>query len=511
MTERLSGLVRWQRFGLAFVLGGLATLALPPYYLVFLLIPSLAVLLMLAMAAGNSRQAFWAGWWWGFGYFVFGLYWFANSLLVEPEKHAFLIPFAVTLIPAALAVYIGLVTALTRRFARGIADAIPLFTAFWLLAEWARAYLFTGFPWNLIGYGWTFSDAMIQPAAYIGIYGLSAITVFAAASWAFPAFPGRMRWLYPAAGMGLISALWLSGGMRLQDAGEKYVEGVKLRIVQANIQQHHKWQPEMRRKAVATYLQASSENVEAHEITHIIWPESAVAYLLNEEPTLQKAIGMAAPPGGALFTGALRSERQEEGWQVWNSIFVVNADGQIADYYDKGHLVPFGEYVPFREFLPIDKITEGTKDYASGPGPLLLQVDSLASPVLPQVCYEGVFPHWYTEEKRRPAFILNVTNDAWFGETSGPYQHMQMTRLRAVERGVPLVRAANTGISVITDAYGRIVAQTALNTYAVMDKKLPSALRERTVYTILGEGTTLGGITILLLLLTLYFRRFFKK
>lgn len=254
------------------------------------------------------------------------------------------------------------------------------------------------------------------------------------------------------------------------------VPGVRLRLVQANIDQRLKWQESERVNTLRKYLALSSQPG-AGPITHVVWPETALPYFLSTEPELLRVLAQVVPPGGLLLTGAVRADPPGTvPVQVWNSVHAIDDRGQVVATHDKFHLVPFGEYVPLRGILPIDKITPGASDFSAGPGPGTLVLPGLP-PVSPLVCYEAIFPGAVTARTgQRPQWLLNVTNDAWFGQSAGPHQHFASARLRAVEEGVPMVRVANTGISAVIDPYGRVLASLALGREGVLDAALPEAL-----------------------------------
>jgi len=264
--------------------------------------------------------------------------------------------------------------------------------------------------------------------------------------------------------------------------------------VQANIDQRLKWEESERVNTLKKYL-ALSTQAGAAPVTHVVWPETALPYFLSTEPELLRILAQVVPPGGMLLTGAVRVDPPTvRPQQVWNSVHAIDEQGRVVATYDKFHLVPFGEYVPLRNILPLDKITPGTSDFAAGPGPMTLIVPGLP-PVSPLVCYEAIFPGAVTPSSGpRPAWLLNVTNDAWFGDSAGPRQHFASARLRAIEEGLPLVRAANTGISAVVDPYGRVRAQLDLGRQGVIDSPLPEAL-PATLY------ARWGNAVLLLLLL----------
>ena len=492
----------WRRSALAFALGVLATLALPPAYILPVLIPAFSGLLWLVEGAAHRRHAgraaFAAGWWFGFGHFLVGFYWIGFALLVDAERWGWLAPLAVPGIAAPLAVFPGFATWLVwRAGARGVGAVLVLGVA-WTIAEWLRGHLFTGFPWNLIGYGWVWSDQMIQVAAVVGAYGLSLLTVVAAAMPAALPEPGRA----PRRALGTIlvclAIAWGGGALRLAlagPAGEDGVPGVRLRIVQANLDQARKWLPESRDGNLVRHIEMTRSAGFA-AISHVIWPETALTFFVAADPRRRRAVAVAVPPGGVVISGAPRFERDANGEvRYWNAIHAIDGGASVVATYDKFHLVPFGEYVPLRGILDVAKITHGRNDFSAGPGPRTLKLPGLP-PVSPLICYEAIFPGQVLDPEARPGWLLNLTNDAWFGESAGPYQHLASARVRAVEEGLPLVRAANTGISAVTDAYGRTIARLGLGRRGVLDTPLPRALGAPPPYARYGDG-----ILVLLLLL----------
>jgi apolipoprotein N-acyltransferase len=477
-----------RRIPLALALGAAAALAMPPFHAVYLLPVCFVGLIWLAESAPHRRAAFAVGWWFGFGHFCAGLYWVANAFMVEAELYGALAPFAVM----GLSIYLALfpaAAALAVWGRGGCPWAAPLALAgAWALGEWLRGWLFTGFPWNPLGSVWAFSDAMLQPAAWVGVFGLSLITAFAAAALAAlgtgPVTKGRAA---PAAvATLLLLGLWGAGALRLADAPAGDVAGVKLRIVQGNIPQKIKWQRNLREAHLASYLALSG--LYGGGATHVIWPETAVPFALNSDTRHREAAASAAPPGGALITGSVRTGTQAAPG-VWNSVLAIDQSARLIATYDKAHLVPFGEYVPLRGLLPFGKLTEGRGDFSSGPGPRSVTVPG-APPFSPLICYEAIFPAAVVGPGPRPRWLLNVTNDAWFGLSTGPRQHLVAARLRAVEEGLPLVRAANTGISAVIDANGRVRGRLGLDVKGVLDAPLPAAYDGPTVFGLTGRWLT---------------------
>jgi apolipoprotein N-acyltransferase len=476
-SRRVAGMTGWRRYGLAWILGALAALAFAPVYAVPILLVSFTGLVWQLGGVSSARAGFAVGWWFGFGYFVAGLYWIMFALLTEPEKFAWMIPFAISGLSGFLAIFIGLAALLTRLITpRGVGGILVL-AASWTAMEWARGILFTGFPWNPVGSVWAYSPTMMQFASVAGVYGLGLVTVaIAAAPAALISDRGR-RAPVLLAGVAL-AALWAGGTFRLADGPEMAPSAVTLRLVQANIAQNHKWRADLRARQFAQYLRLSGQpSADKTPPTHVIWPETAAPFFLGEAPRARQAMARVTPKGGALITGTLRSETGSgQARKIWNSLQAIDDQGVVlGGGYDKFHLVPFGEYVPLRAILSFSKITHGMTDFSAGPGPRTVRLGGLP-PFSPLICYEVIFPGAVVDSADRPDWILNVTNDAWFGISSGPHQHFASARMRAVEEGLPLVRAANTGISAVVDGYGRLKASLGLGLEGVVDAKLPPAL-----------------------------------
>ncbi len=495
--ERLANTVGrlrgWRRAVVALLLGALATLALPPFHIVPVLIPAFTGLLWMIGASRNHWSAAAVGWWFGFGHFLAGLYWVAIAFSVAGVA-LWAAPVAVHALAGVAALYPAVVAALTQLGGAEGVRGVVVFALLWTVGEWARGVLVMGgFPWNLIGYGWAFSEAMIQFAALTGVLGLSLITVLAAAmpaalATATGAAPARRApaWRGLAIVALVLAAIWAGGALRLAGASSDQVAGVRLRIVQANIAQHHKWREDLRADHLARHLELSASPAPV-PISHLIWPETASPYVLQRDPQALAALAAAAPAGGLLITGAIRTTPPDgTPFRIWNSLHAIDAGGAIRGTYDKFHLVPFGEYVPLRAVLAVAKLTVGEVDFSRGPGPRTLHLDGLPG-VSPLICYEAIFGGRVADTDDRPGWLLNVTNDAWYGTSTGPYQHMAQARLRTVEEGLPLVRAANTGISAVVDAYGRVIARLGLGEAGVLDAPLPTALSGRTLYNRYGD------------------------
>lgn len=516
MAVLLAELRGWRRYLAAFAAGAASVLALAPFYLLPILFLTVPVLVWLLDGVGEPtrsrrRRVLWRagviGWWFGFGYFFFGLYWIGHAFLVEAEKFAFLLPVAVTLLPAGLGLFTGAAAALARLFwFRGYRRAVVLAIA-WTIFEWLRGHVLTGFPWNLIGESFTGSDALMQVAALVGVYGLSFIVLLIAGSPA--AFDTRVGPAQRAVDGELLAAplialaglalIWVGGAARLSSAELKYAEGVSVRIVHPNTPFSDNWNdPDRLLTIIGQLLRMSREPTPDRPEgidggTVVVWPENAVPVLLAREPYVLAAIGRVLPEGAKLIAGSNRGEPEPGGPTnhlrvFYNSLYVVDAEGEIAAVYDKHHLVPFGEYVPLRHWLGrigLRQLVQFQGSFDVGPGPRTLRLPGLP-PVSPLICYEAIFPGEVVAPGDRPDWLVNITNDAWFGTFAGPPQHFSQVRLRAVEQGLPLVRAANSGISAVVDPYGRVVKSLPLDMNGVIDADLPRPLQP-TLYARLGD------------------------
>jgi apolipoprotein N-acyltransferase len=324
----------------------------------------------------------------------------------------------------------------------------------------------------------------MQLAAITGVFGLSLMTVAAAA------MPAVLRRRPALLALAVPALTWLCGQAWLTIEGPSQETDVRLAVVQPNIPQSLKWDERLAAQHLAKLISLSlspppaaaddddsdtPQPSEPRRTTHVIWPESAVPTPIQANEALRRALSQVVPPGGALVTGAIRVEGRGLDLKIWNSLQALDDAGRVVATYDKFHLVPFGEYMPMRGILPFDKLAVGAIDFSPGPGPRTIAIPG-APPAGPLICYEAIFPAEVVDENNRPAWILNVTNDAWFGVSSGPHQHFASARMRAVEEGLPLVRAANTGISGVIDAHGRVLARLGLGREGVLQVALPQAV-----------------------------------
>ncbi|MHB2206874.1 apolipoprotein N-acyltransferase [Methylobacterium sp. CM6257] len=506
---RLAG---WRRLGLAWLAGAVGALAMPPYGALPALAVSLtaAVWLLDGAAAGRTTlrrlwPCFLVGWAWGFGYLTAGLWWLGQAFLVEADEFLWALPLGVIGLPFALGLFYGAgFSAAGLLWGRSPARIAAL--AFGVgAAEWLRGHLFTGFPWNTLGMALAQNLWLMQGAAVIGLYGLTVLAVLicaAPATLATGPHP-RARFGPSAAAVIVLIGMAFFGSERL-GSSDPVVTGVRLRLVQPNLPQDAKFRPENRADIVDRYIELSQRPVAAGapEPTHIVWPESAFPFLIQRDPDALAKVAAGLKPGQHLITGAARAEEPLPGERLrfFNAIMVIGPDGRITDTYDKVHLVPFGEYLP----APLDAALRalGLRQFVAIPGGFsagtLAAQRILAVPGLPPVaatiCYEAIFPHAIlpaghaAPSPQPPGLILNVTNDAWFGDTPGPRQHLAQARLRAVEDGLPLVRDANTGISAVIDPHGRIVARTPLDQETWLDADLPERIVGGTLYGRFGDA-----------------------
>ncbi len=506
----------WPARGICFLLGALGALAFAPLFIFpAILLTFSCIWFLLEQHLENNTsylKLFYLGWWFGLGHFTVGLYWISFALTVDLNAFWWVVPFALFGIPSILAVFTGIAFAVIKIWPfQGISRAFA-FAATWVGLEWIRGHIFTGFPWNLAGYTWGFNLDLSQLASLIGIYGLSLLVILLSLSINFLVKRNAAE-RNAAIFIGIIVlAGWFWGKNRLLYPEEKNSPSLAIRIVQPNIPQTLKWKPLEQHANLETLL-ALTDKPSPLPLKAVIWPETAVSFFLEHEPALRKKIAHSLPKESLLFTGALRrTPPEQKPMQIWNSLIVMNDQGEIVGFYDKSHLVPFGEYLPFRTQLDkifgkgsIKKITAGTVDFTSGPGPQSIQTAENLPPFSGLVCYEVIFPSAIINRNQpRPGWIINVTNDGWYGKTSGPYQHLEMTRFRAIEEGVPLIRAANTGISAVFNAYGQTLGSIALGKQDVLDVLIPAPTYHVPLYAKWGDWITLSLILSVLFLAFLF-------
>ena len=456
--DRLAGWVRnrdgFRRALLAFAAGAASVLAMAPFHVWPVLCLTFAVLVWQldgAIARRPGTSAGWrarpeigaaiVGWWFGFGYFFAGLFWIGEAFLVEAEKFAVLLPLAVTLMPAGLALFWATATAAASLAWRaGLWRVLALALALGA-AEWLRGHILTGFPWNVIGYALTYPLSLMQSASVLGIYGLTLIAVFVLAA-------PLVTWVDGGATRARGAKLFVATVLALMAFGhwaltvrapEQSNRNARIRLVQPSIPQREKWQAQHQRRIFDLHLKLTTQNAAGVEdgaagVELIIWPEAAMPFLPLDTPQALEEIGKVLPLGAHLLSGALRTdpddaEKPFASRRFYNSLIAFGTGGKAVAIYDKIHLVPFGEYLPFSTWLDaigLEPLAWGRGGFSTGPSPRPLMSVLPGVPFAPLICYEAIFPAAAIPGRTRPAFLLNVTNDGWFGNTTGPATEMMI-------------------------------------------------------------------------------------
>lgn len=453
---------RARRLAAALGLGGLFALGQAPFDLWPLALMALAGVFLVLRPGLRPAQAGWTGWAFGVGYFGLSMHWIVEPFMVDAAVTGWMAPFGLVGLAGGLALFWALPVWAAFRL-RAPLLLVPL----WALSELARAYVLTGFPWGLVGYVFVPTHAA-QWAAWIGPHGL---TLAALAVAALAARAASARSLPAAAGAAALLALLLGGGWALRPAPQDLDGRPVVRLVQPNAPQHEKW----RRDLIPEFFRRQVDATAAGEVPDlVVWPETAVPMPLDHAGEAFDIIAEAAR-GAPVVLGIQR----DDAGRYYNSAVSLGTDGRLRDIYDKHHLVPFGEYMPaawlFRQIEVSGLAARASGGFSPGPGPRLMDLGPLGT-ALPLICYEAVFPRDARGAGGRPALLLQITNDAWFGRFSGPYQHLAQARMRAIEQGLPLARAANTGVSAMIDARGALRRSLELDRAGHVDAKLPAAL-----------------------------------
>lgn len=500
----------WSETGSVFAAGLVSGLALPPlgwWPVLFITFP----FLLSRFSSGTSwRRGFSLAWFFGFGYFLVALHWIGFAFLVDAETYLWMMPFAVGGLAAVLAVYWGLAGAATAVLLRWNMPAFLVFPAFLAVSEWLRGQLLTGFPWAVPGLVAESMGGVVQVASVVGMTGL---TLFLALWVSAPAVilgaRNQSKMLAGSLILASLPAVWMFGLWREAAHPTSFVDGVMVRIVQPNISQDDKWRSQ-NSKAIFDQLLALSQSPAAggKTPTHIVWPESAVPFLVDESDEAKSVIAALLGPDKTLITGAIRRALPDPDADYFTSVLVFDSAGDVVGTYDKWRLVPGGEFLPFGwllEPLGFQRLVTLPGGFAAGTGPKSVAIPhaGLAGLI---VCYEVIFPDHLIDENHRPSWIVNVTNDGWFGHSTGPYQHAAQARLRAIEQGVPLVRAANTGISVVYDPVGRVIAKSTLSVASVIDSQLPAPILS-TVFVRYGSSLLFLFVTLTMILATCLARK----
>jgi apolipoprotein N-acyltransferase len=466
MLGRLARLRGWRADAAALAAGGLSAAALPPVHLLPALLVAVPALIALVDGAGGPAVAARRGWWFGFGHHLLGLYWITEAILIEAARFWWFVPIAVPALAAVLALFIAGPAALAW-YAATMGRRLAVLAAAWVLADLARQFVATGFPWNPWGSVWAIpgvlGDMFIQPAAWVGEPGLTLATLLLAA---LPCL-GRRGWLAGA----VVLLAWAAFGVGRIAGPRPAAPGFQIVLVQGNVAQGQKWDAATVGAIFQRYLDLTEEGVAKAGAGPkvVVWPETASPFLLQADVAAREAIARAADRAPALV-GSVRFDARN---RPRNSLVAILPDGTVGGLYDKWHLVPFGEFEPSWFPLAIQVVPGG--GFGGGEGPETLRIPRVP-PFGPLICYEAVYPGQMVQRDDRPAWLVNITNDAWFGYSSGPRQHLAAARLRAVEEGLPLMRAANTGISAGFDARGHELGRLDLGATGVLVLPLPGPL-----------------------------------
>lgn len=483
MIDRLQNLTGFKKYAALFGFGALMVLGLPPIGFFPVIFASVPALIILTSTAPTRFRSFLSGWAFGAGYFIFGLYWVSAALFVDIDQWAWVLPLSLIVGPAVLGIFYGFIPLLVWQWrARREAYALLFITA-WALIEFARGHVLTGFPWNLPGHVWNGVLPVLQTASLVGLYGLSLLTLL----WASLPIIYKNRVLTIFAAVSFF-ALAVFGAWRLWQNPTQAAGDYQIRIVQANLPQSMKWDPDedwrnLERHMVLTQNSDAEKEAERENPPprFIVWPETASTADMEHFPEIAQIIASRMPQNSTLVLGNLRVtlDRRQSPVAYHNSVTALNKKGEVEATYDKHHLVPFGEYIPFRKEMsfiqPLALAVSGIGDFTPGDGVKTITLDGRPA-FSPLICYEVIFPRAVVDQANRPAWLVNVTNDGWYGNSAGPYQHLAISRLRAIEEGLPLVRAANTGISAVIDPVGRMIARQPLLTAGRLDSLLPAPL-----------------------------------
>jgi len=487
-----------------FAAGALSVLAMAPFHFWPVLCFTLPVLFwslddVKVHGSRTWRSAAWRGWAFGFGYHLAGLYWIGFAFLVQAERFAALMPFAISALTASLALFFGFGAVAYVSARPYLAGTLPRVFALALIVmsvEWLRGHILTGFPWNILGYALTMPLPLMQLAGVFGIYVLTAITIVILATPLVVLAARQERpWLTILAttivplGLATTYGLW-----QLDVHPTKLEPSVRLRLVQPSFSQRDKFDQSKRGEIFLRHLALSSQGfgpgsriAPGDRPTHIVWPEAAMPFFARRNREALAALDKALPDDVHVIAGTFRMNRPPTipnervgAFRAFNTAMLFSGDGKVKSYYDKIHLVPFGEYLPARNLLSalgFENLTRTAGGLALGKAPRKSMQIAGLPPVEILICYEASFPNEVAQVGARPGLMINLTNDAWFGDTTGPHQHLHQTRLRAVEQGVAIVRSANNGVSAIVDPMGRILSSLALNEVGVIDSAMPRAIR----------------------------------
>lgn len=510
----------WPRVAVVAAAGMIATLALPPWHWIGFLVPGFVVLVWalhtpyqngLHQNSRSLKSVFWTTWVFATAHFIPALWWVSQSMITKGGPAVYMVPVALMGLPMMLALFPAVFTTGVVRLVRPTAlfHWALVVALGWTTSEAARSYLFTGFPWHLIGYSWVSWAPVSQTIAIFGVLGtglITMVTVCLLAMWGQE--KQKPVLMVTALAVFVLAVVYGGGSVRLATAELETTEAPTVRVVQPNVRQQEKWLPETRDRQIADLVRLSGERG-LSDVDFILWPETAITFLVDRDPRLLGAMDALLEPGQSVLGGAVdvtwTSDGQLAG--LTNSMYLIDDTGTVVDQYDKRHLVPFGEYLPFRwvlEPLGLGAVAADS-DFDTGSGPVMMTIPALGQARI-LICYEAIFPHHLWRGARPDIFVVG-TNDAWFGDTAGPQQHAAMSRVRALEWGVPMIRAANTGVSLVADAFGREISRIEVNQQGQITTTLPNKLRVPPLYTHWGDGPYFGMVCVLFGLLFFGFSR----
>ncbi len=475
---------------LSLVSGIVCGLSFAPVYF----FPGIFALSILCAQISRSTDKFQAakfGYLFGFGFFLSTLYWISFGVGVYIEEFWWAIPFALFGLPAFMALFISMHSFISWFFRKNYLYHF-VFCCIWIFIEWIMSWIFTGFPWGMLGYAFSISDIMIQPASFFGIIGLSFVSVYIGSSF----FKKEMLFTRVIISCIILLSMLIFGYNRLKQNPTEF-NNIKIRIVQPSIPQIAKWNPEIFWTNLNHQLTLSKQ---AGQPDIIIWSEAALTVPYYYKPIYNSLLSVFTKNNQIIITGGINDNAEEnDDYQIYSSLIALNNNGELLFDYHKSHLVPFGEYIPFTKYLPIKKLTPGILDYTPGERDIMyLEFFNLY--IHPLICYESVFSDEVKISNQNADVIINVTNDAWYGNSSGPYQHFEISRMRSVENGLPMVRAANNGISAFIDPLGRIINYLELNQVGILDDYMPLKLLLPTIYSEWGYMTLLLTMFLVLII-----------
>ena len=469
-----------------FFIGGVSTFSLPPFS-IFPLIFILGFGIHIINNVKSLKKTFYLGWFLGFGWFSFGLYWIGSAFLISNTYQVFMMPLAVIILPSVLAVFWALAFLLSKFISNRIGSSILLMVVTLSLSEYIRSHVFTGFPWLMPSMLLTSNEYIIQIFSFVGSYAGNVVVITLSILPLMLYYNWKFKYLIFFTLLIPINLLFLASFLRFH-----YKENLEINdnqlitIVQPNIKQQDKWSLIKRENHIKRLIHLSKYKSEKYKTSYriIIWPETSFAGLIPRELNLLSNIAKDVLKDNktSLIIGLLSLENKK----LFNSLALLNFSGNIDHKYDKVHLVPFGEYIPFREYFKSIAQLISNKDFSSGTNKDNINLVGIGD-ILPLICYEVLFSGEVRNRvTKNTKLIVNITNDAWFGKTVGPYQHLALTKIRAVELGLPLARVANTGVSVLVSPYGEEIIKIPLNQEGVKTIKLMSRLDE-TIYKKFGD------------------------